>query len=226
MLRFLNLSGLLIILLKESILSDQFVLFGKNLDEWQLKDNQLLRSYQSIEQQGNIYEHPLCQRNCTELNPETVLQNCPALQRGLTCGKYKVYHYHRRCLTATVYCQRNMTNIKEVAVYVAVTGTDLNANKTGLFVLPYIDKNEISVPQIIVEKAHHGNGNMGELVCDSSGTWILHDINYRYMVQHLFCLVVEARNLNYLLDIRRPKFDRVTPSVPYQRGDTKFFEQS
>ncbi|EJW82045.1 hypothetical protein WUBG_07044 [Wuchereria bancrofti] len=224
MLCFLNLSGLLIILLKESILSDQFVLFDKNLDDWQLKDNQLLRSYQSIEQQGN-YEHPLCQRNCTELNPETVLQNCPALQRGLTCGKYKVYHYHRRCLTATVYCRRNMTNIKEVAVYVAVTGTDLNANKTGLFVLPYIDKNEISVPQIIVEKAHHGNGNMGELVCDSSGAWILHDTNYRYMVQHLFCLVVEARNLNYLLDIRRPKFDRVTLSIPYQRGNPKFFEQ-
>lgn len=71
-------------------------------------------------------EYSSCQRNCTELNPETVFQNCPVLRRGLTCGKYKVYHYHHRCSTATVYCRRNLTNIKEVAVYVAVTGTDLN----------------------------------------------------------------------------------------------------
>lgn len=71
--------------------------------------------------------YPSCQRNCTELNPETAIQNCPALRRGLSCGKYMVYHYHRRCSVATVYCQRNMTNVKEVAVYVAVIGTDLNA---------------------------------------------------------------------------------------------------
>ncbi|KAL3993923.1 hypothetical protein ACH3XW_19620 [Acanthocheilonema viteae] len=204
MLRFLNLNGLLAVLLTEIIISNQFVIFDKKFDD---------------------DEHLSCQRNCTELNPETVFQNCPALKRGLACGKYKVYHYHRRCSTATVYCRRNMTNIKEVAVYVAVTGTDINANKTGLFVLPYVDKNEMSVPQIVVEKAHHGNGNMGELVCDSNGSWILYDTNYRYLVEHLFCLVVEARNLNYLLDLRRPEFDRSKPLVPYQHGNLEFFDQ-
>ncbi|CAG9536387.1 unnamed protein product [Cercopithifilaria johnstoni] len=218
MLPFLNLNSRLVILLTELIISNQFALFDKKFYDKQLKDGQLLRSYQSN-------EHLSCQRNCTELNPETVLQNCPTLKRGLTCGKYKVYHYHRRCSIATVYCRRNMTNVKEVAVYVAVTGIDLNANKTGLFVLPYIDREEMSVPQIVVEKAHHGNGNMGELVCDSNGNWILYDTNYRYMVEHLFCLVVEARNLNYLLDLRRPEFDRAKSLIPYQLGDPEFFDQ-
>lgn len=101
-----------------------------------------------------------------------------------------------------------------------------NFSETGLFVLPYIDQTEMSVPQIVVEKAHHGNGNMGELVCDSNNTWILYDTNYRYMVEHLFCLVVEARNLNYLLDLRRPQFDRTIPMVPYEPGNLEFFEQS
>lgn len=91
--------------------------------------------------------------------------------------------------------------------------------------LPYIDKKEISVPQIVVEKAYHGDGNMGELVCDLSGNWILYDTNYQYKIEHLFCLVVEARNLNYLLDLRRPKFDRATPLIPYRRGDQEFFDQ-
>lgn len=100
-----------------------------------------------------------------------------------------------------------------------------NFSKSGLFVLPYLDKNEISVPQIVVEKAHHGDGNMGELVCDSSGSWVLYDTNYRHMVEHLFCLVVEARNLNYLLDLRRPEFDRAKSSVPYQHGSLEFFDQ-
>uniref|UniRef100_A0A1I7VP56 Uncharacterized protein n=1 Tax=Loa loa TaxID=7209 RepID=A0A1I7VP56_LOALO len=226
MLRFLNLIILLVILLEEIIPSHQLALFDGKLDIGQLKDDRLLHLYESIEQQGNVfYEHPSCQQNCTELNPDAVLQKCPVLQRGLTCGKYKVYHYRRHCLTATVYCRRNMTNINEVAVYVAVTGTDLNANKTGLFVLPYIDKKEISVPQIVVEKAYQGNGNMGELVCDSSGNWILYDTNYQYMVEHLFCLVVEARNLNYLLDLRRPEFDRITTLIPYRRRDPEFFNQ-
>uniref|UniRef100_A0A0R3RUP7 Kazal-like domain-containing protein n=1 Tax=Elaeophora elaphi TaxID=1147741 RepID=A0A0R3RUP7_9BILA len=225
MLRLLHFSGLLVILLTELSLSNQFILFDKKFDDSQSKDEQLLRSNQNIDEEGNIYEQPSCRRNCTELNPEDVLRNCPALQRGLTCGKYKVYHYHRRCLTATVYCRRNMTNIKEVAAYVAVIGTDLDANKTGLFVIPYIDRKEMTVPQIIVEKAHHGNGNMGELVCGSSGSWILYDTKYRYMVKQLFCLVVEARNLNYLLDLRHPKFNRTQSLVPYQQGDPNFFNQ-
>lgn len=54
MFRFLNLSSLLIILLKELISTNQFVLFGEKLDDGQLKDEQ---SYQNIDQQGNILFH-------------------------------------------------------------------------------------------------------------------------------------------------------------------------
>ncbi|VDK81588.1 unnamed protein product [Litomosoides sigmodontis] len=216
----LRILSLLIILLTAIALSDQLALVDKRIDDKQLAQ----RSYQQdIDQEDEDY--PSCQRNCTELNPETAIQNCPTLRRGLSCGKYVIYHYHRRCSVATVYCQRNMTNVREVAVYVAVVGTELNANKSGLFVLPYLDKSELSVPQVVVEKAHHGDGNMGELVCDSSGSWVLYDTNYRYMIEHLFCLVVEARNLNYLLDLRRPEFDRAESSVPYQQGSLEFFEQ-
>uniref|UniRef100_A0A915PDR2 Uncharacterized protein n=1 Tax=Setaria digitata TaxID=48799 RepID=A0A915PDR2_9BILA len=151
-------------------------------------------------------------------------KNCPALQRGLTCGKYNVYHYHRQCSIATIYCRRNLTNVREVAVYVAATGTDLNKNKSGLFVLPYLDRKDLFVPLLVVEKPHHGNGGKGELVCGSNGKWILYDINYRYEVEHLFCLVVEARNLNYLMDLAHPELKRVTPVVPFRRNDPEFFE--
>lgn len=178
--------------------------------------------FPSMQPDEDYEDEPSCGCDCPELDPETVHIGCPPLQRGLRCGNYSVYHYHRKCLVATVYCHRNSTN-SEVGIYVAGTGTDIDRNSTGLFVLPYIDEKEGYVPPLVLEKPYQAGTSKGELVCGANGKWILYDTHYRYEVDHLFCLVSEATNLNYLMDLSFAGPERSTPK-PFRRGDRNFFE--
>ncbi|VDM95758.1 unnamed protein product [Thelazia callipaeda] len=211
----------------ELVLSDQLVsAYHLSTTTRKSRDDQQLTYLSPFNQSiHNVHmdDGPICFWNCPKLQPEMALQNCPKLKRGLICGKYQIYHDYRPCPTATIFCRRNMTNFKEAGVYVAVIATDLANKKHGLYIVPYVDRENGIVQPLVLEKPYHGNFGRGDLFCGSNGHWVLHDTTYQFEVEKIFCLIVHARNLNHVLDLKNPTYDRITPIKPFEVGDPEFF---